>query len=191
MGGFGHKTIGIMGGLVVLTMAWAALGQAPRSSVDLPASQIVPEFRDPKTGQVWTPLTVGLQGGPPTPQDLAFDPLGQAAYVKGVITQRPSVVPLSAVPITAGPAVPIVIIGDATLSAVAGGRWQVVLYLENNSAQTVVPLINCRFTNAGKLVEETHVLVPAVGAGLRVAMVIHGPKTDLFVDRANCRVTSP
>jgi hypothetical protein len=86
---------------------------------------------------------------------------------------------------------PIVNIGDATLSAIPGKRWQVVLYLDNNSANTVVPLINCRFTNAGKLVEQTHVLVPAVGAGLRVGMIVNGPKTDLFVDRAKCSVTSP
>jgi hypothetical protein len=55
----------------------------------------------------------------------------------------------------------------------------------------VVPMLNCRFTNSGKLVEETHVMVPAVGAGLRVGMIIYGPKTDLFVDRANCGVKSP
>ena len=72
------------------------------------------------------------------------------------------------------------------LRAVPGKRWQVVLYLDNNSANTVVPLIDCRFTNSGKLVEETHVLVPAVGAGLRVGMVIHGPKTDLFRPRPVC-----
>ena len=99
--------------------------------------------------------------------------------------------PLASVPITAGPTVPIVNIGDATLSAIPGKRWQVVLYLQNNSANTVVPMLNCRFTNSGRLVEETHVLVPAVGAGLRVGMVVYGPKTDLFVDRANCGVKSP
>ena len=55
----------------------------------------------------------------------------------------------------------------------------------------MVPLIDCRFTNSGKLVEEMHVLVPAVGAGVRVGMVIHGPKTDLYVDRAQCAVKSP
>src|SRR5438105_3096639 len=157
-----HKetVIGSLACLVGLTMASAVLAQTPRSSVDMPARSAVPEFRDPKTGQVWTPLNVGQQSGPPTAADKAFDPLGQAVYVQGVVTQRPSVVPLAAVPITAGPTVPIVNLGDATLSAVPGKRWQVVLYLDNNSAATVVPLINCRFTNAGKLVEETHVLVP-------------------------------
>jgi hypothetical protein len=185
------KMVGILACVVGLTVAMAALAQAPRSSLEVPATPGVPEFRDPKTGQIWTPLNVGQQSGPPTPADVAFDPLGQAVRVEGVVVQRPSIVPLAAVPITAGPTVPIVNIGGATLRAVAGKRWQVVLYLDNNSANTVVPLINCRFTNAGKLVEQTHVLVPAVGPGTRVGMIIHGPKTDLFVDRATCAVTSP
>lgn len=178
-------------GLVAGLLATAAPAQTPRSSVDMPSSPPVQEFRDPKTGQVWTVNNVGQQSGPPTPQDLAFDPLGQVVYVQGVVTQRPQIVPLSTVPITAGPTVPIVNLGDATLSAIAGKRWQVVLYLQNNSANTVTPLLNCRFTNAGRLVEQTHVLVPAVGAGVRVGMVVYGPKTDLFVDRANCDVKSP
>ncbi|MBM3648817.1 MAG: hypothetical protein FJX11_13590 [Alphaproteobacteria bacterium] len=196
MGARSGRTIGIVVGLaslVVTNLATteAARAQVPRSSVDVPASQTVAQFRDPKTGQIWTPFNVGQKSGPPTPQDLAFDPLGQAVYVKGVITQRPTIVPLSSVPITAGPTVPIVNIGDATLSAIPGKRWQLVVYLDNNSANTVAPLLTCRFANSGKLVEETHVLVPAVGAGLRVGMVIHGPKTDLFVDRATCAVKSP
>jgi len=185
------SVLGILACLLGLTMAAAAHAQAPRSKVEMPATPGVPEFRDPKTGQIWTPLNVGKQSGPPTPADLAFDPLGQAVYVQGVVVQRPSVVPLDAVPITAGPTVPIVNLGDATLRAVPGKRWQVVLYLDNNSAGVVVPVINCRFSNAGNLVEQTHVLVPAVGPGLRVGMTIYGPKTDLFVDRAACAVTSP
>jgi hypothetical protein len=185
------SVLGILACLVGLTMASAAHAQAPRSKVDMPATPGVPEFRDPKTGQIWTPLNVGQQSGPPTPEDLAFDPMGQAVYVRGVVVQRPAIVPLDAVPITAGPTVPIVNLGDATLRAVPGKRWQVVLYLENNSASVVVPVINCRFTNAGNLVEQTHVLVPAVGPGLRVGMTIYGPKVELFVDRAACAVTSP
>ena len=184
MRGLRLGTFGFLGGFAALTMMAAApSAQTPRSSVDMQSSQPVPEFKDPKTGQIWTPLNVGLQSGPPTPQDLAFDPLGQAVYVKGVVTQQPSIVPLSSVP--------IVNIGDATLSAIPGKRWQVVLYLQNNSANTVLPMLTCRFTNSGRLVEETHVLVPAVGAGLRVGMIVYGPKTDLFVDRANCGVESP
>jgi hypothetical protein len=182
---------GVLAGVVGLVLASAAWAQAPRSTVNVSATSGVPEFRDPKTGQIWTPLNVGQQSGPPTPQDLAFDPRGQAVYVNGIVTQRVSVVPLSSVPITAGPTVPIVNLGDATLTAIPGKRWQVVLYLDNNSANTVAPLLDCRFTNAGNLVEDTHVLLPAVGAGLRVGMIVHGPKTDLFVDRATCSVKSP
>ena len=188
--------IGSLSCLVALGLATAVLAQAPRtqvprSIVDVQVTPGVPQFRDPKTGQIWTPLNVGGKSGPPTPQDLAFDPLGQAVYVKGVITQRPLIVPLSSVPITAGPTVPIVNLGDATLSAVPGKRWQVVLYLQNNSADPVLPVIDCHFTNGGKLVEQTHALVPMVGPGVRVGMIINGPKTDLFVDRARCAVTSP
>ncbi len=178
-----------------------AVAQAPRSSVNTPAAAgaaaastatpAVPEFRDPKTGQIWTPLNVGQKSGPTTPQDLAFDPAGQAVYVRGVVTQQPSIVPLSSIPITAGPTVPIVNLGDASLSAVPGKRWQIVLYLDNNSANTVVPLLDCRFTNGGRLVQDTNVLVPPVGPGTRVGMVIYGPTTDLYVDQGNCSVKSP
>ena len=184
-------TLGTLSCLIGFSLAAQALAQAPRSSVDMPVTPGVPEFRDPKTGRIWTPLNVAQKSGPPTPQDLAFDPLGQAVYVRGVVTQRPLIVPLSSVPITAGPTVPIVNLGDATLSAIPGKRWQVVLYLQNNSGQPVLPVVNCRFTNGGRLVEQTHALVPMVGAGVRVGMIIYGPKTDLFVDRATCAVTSP
>jgi hypothetical protein len=167
------------------------LAQAPRSTVDMTASSGVPEFRDPKTGQIWTPNNVGLTPGPNTPADRAFDPLGQAARVDGVVVQRPKVTPLGAVPITAGPTVPIVNIENASLRAVPERRWQVVLYLNNNSARTVAPLLHCSFTNAGKPVEETRVLLPSVGAGVRVGLTVQGPRTNLFVDRAACRVESP
>jgi hypothetical protein len=183
---FDRKLICLAGGLVGLAFALATEAQTPRSYVEMPASQGVPQFKDPKTGQIWTPLNVGLRSGPPTPEDLAFDPLGQAVYVKGVVTQRPTLALLGNVPITAGPTVPIVEIDNPTLSAIPGRRWQVVMYIQNNSGGTVVPLLNCRFTNAGRLVEETHVLVPAMGAGIRAAMIINGPKTDLFVDKVQC-----
>ena len=185
--------LGLVATTTALGVVLPAQAQAPakRSSVDVPVSAPVQQFRDPQTGQIWTVNNVGLQSGPPTPQDLAFDPLAQAATVQGVVTQRPQLGALSMVPITAGPTVPLVNIGDAALSAVPGQRWQVVLYVQNNSANTVTPLLNCRFTNGGQLVEQTHVLVPALGAGIRAGLVIYGPNTQLFVDRANCDVKSP
>ena len=178
--------------LVFLAAASPAFAKAPRSSVDVPVtSGAVPEFRDPKTGQVWTPGNVGLMSGPNTPADRAFDPLAQAVSVEGTVVQSPRITPLGMVRITAGPTVPIVNIDGATLQAIPEKRWQVVLYLDNNSARTVVPLLRCSFTNGGKPVEETRVLVPAVGGGVRVGLTIYGPKTSVFVDRATCKVESP
>jgi hypothetical protein len=188
-----ERAIGILGCLIGLAMASAALAQAPRSRVDMAAAQGVPEFRDPKTGQTWTPNNVGHDNGPPArdPADLAFDPQHQTAYVEGVVVQRPAVVVLNTVPITAGPTVPIIKIDDAQLRAVPGKRWEVVLYLDNNSGNTVEPVLSCHFTNSGKLVEQTVVLVPPVAGGARVGMIIEGPKTEIFVDRALCAVASP
>lgn len=177
--------------LLALAIGSPAGAQAIRSSVDMAASAGVPEFRDPKTGQIWTPNNVGLVSGPNTPADRAFDPLAQAVRVDGVIVQRAKITPLGMVPITAGPTVPIVNITDASLRAIPEQRWQVVLYLNNNSGRTIVPLIHCSFTNAGKPVEQTRVLVPAVGGGVRVGLTVYGPPTSLFVDRATCRVESP
>lgn len=186
--GLGAKAL-IFG--LVLAVSAPAAGQVARSSVDMPASAGAPEFRDPKTGQIWTPNNVGVVSGPNTPADRAFDPMAQAVRVDGVVVQRARITPLGAIPITAGPTVPIVNIDGATLSAIPEKRWQVVLYLNNNSGRTVAPLLLCSFTNAGKPVEQTRVLVPALGAGVRVGLTVHGPATSLFVDRATCRVESP
>lgn len=186
--GFGTKAM-ILG--LALAISLPAAAQVTRSSVDMAASSGVPEFRDPKTGQIWTPNNVGLVSGPNTPADRAFDPLAQAARVDGVVVQRARITPLGTIPITAGPTVPIVNIDGASLGAIPEKRWQVVLYLNNNSSRTVAPLLHCSFTNAGKPVEQTRVLVPALGAGVRVGLAVHGPATSLFVDRATCRVESP
>jgi len=182
---------------VMAMMAASAAGaQAPtpvlRSSVEMSTTAGMPEFRDPKTGQIWTPENVG-QGpiGKPTPADLAFDPLAQAQRIKGVVVQRPGFTPLGWAAPTAGPTTPLVTMDNASLAAVPARRWQVVLYVSNNSAGTLAPMIDCRFTNAGKLVEETRALLPGIGAGVRGGVTIFGPKTDLFVDRASCRIVSP
>jgi hypothetical protein len=169
-----------------------APAQVPRSVVETSATQAVPEFRDPKTGRVWNQNNVGTNPiGTPTAADLAFDPLAQAARIDGVVIQRPTAVRLGWSQPSAGPNVPLVSLDDASLSAVAGKRWQVVVYVNNNANGTMVPMIDCRFTNAGKTVQETRALVPALGAGVRAGLVIYGPKTDLFVDRAQCRIVSP
>jgi len=72
-----------------------------------------------------------------------------------------------------------------------GQRWQVVLYLDNNSANPVDPVIECSFKNAGTIVVNTRATVARTAAGVRQGLVISGPKIDVFVDRATCNVVSP
>jgi hypothetical protein len=177
--------------LVGTTFASAAVAQAPRSSVDIAASTGAPEFRDPKTGQVWTPETVSQDGRPLTgPDDKAFDPQAQSAPLK-VAEQRLRGRPVGTVPVTAGPTVPIVVMDSPSLRAVPGQRWQAVLYLDNNSPNPVDPVIDCRFTNGGNAVMDTRALVQTTAPSVRQGLVIFGPRTDVFVDRVSCRVTAP
>ena len=150
-----------------------------------------PQFRDPKTGQIWTPQNVGGKSGPNTPEDRAFNPQGQAVAVPGVVVQTPSATILGTVPITAGPTVPIAVLDDASLSVIPGQRWQIVLYLNNNSGGTINPVINCRFTNAGRLVEATRANLPSIGPGQRVGLTIDGPASNLFVDGSDCQLAAP
>ncbi|WP_422035450.1 hypothetical protein [Reyranella sp.] len=186
----------VLASVMAMLVASAAGAQVPtpvqRSSVEMPTTAGMPEFRDPKTGQIWTPANVGRGPiGKPIPADLAFDPLAQAERIKEVVIQRPGLTPLGWSAPTAGPTTPLVTMDNASLAAVPAQRWRVVLYVSNNSAGTLAPMIDCRFTNAGKLVEETRALLPGIGAGVRGGLTIYGPKTALFVDRASCRVVSP
>ncbi len=176
------------GCFVALLGIGAALPTLAQVSGPVSGATGQPQFRDPKTGQIWTPENVGGSSGPNTPQDRAFNPMGQTSVVQGTVVQTPRVTVLGSVPITAGPTVPIAIIDDASLSAIPSQRWQVTLYLNNNSAGTISPAIDCRFTNAGNTVLDAHANLPPVGAGQRVGLVIYGPPTNLFVDRAECRL---
>jgi hypothetical protein len=177
--------------LVGMTMASAAVAQAPRSSVAVAASTGAPEFRDPKTGQVWTPETVGQDGRPLTgPDDKAFNPQAQTTPAM-VAEQRVRGRPIGTVPVTAGPSTPIVVMDNASLRAVPGVRWQAVMYLDNNSGNPVDPVIECRFTNGGSTVMDTRALVQTTAPSVRQGLAIYGPRTDVFVDRVSCRVTAP
>ena len=110
----------VLAGLLAMTVASAALAQAPRSSLDIATSAGAPEFRDPKTGHVWTPETVGQDGRPLAgPDDKAFDPKAQNVPVKD-FDQTVRGKPVGTVPVTAGPTVPIVAMDNATLKAVPG-----------------------------------------------------------------------
>jgi hypothetical protein len=181
----------VLVGLVAMTVASAAVAQAPRSSFDVATSTGAPEFRDPKTGQVWTPETVGQDGRPLVgPDDKAFDPKAQNVPVKN-FDQTVRGKPVGTVPVTAGPTVPIVAMDNATLRAVPGQRWQAVLYLDNNSDKAVTPVIECRFTNGGRPVWNTRATVQQTAPSVRQGLVIYGPRVDVFVDRVLCQVTAP
>lgn len=189
-----HIVPKVLIGLVAMTVAQAALAQATRSSVDIAASTGstgASEFKDPKTGQIWTPETVGQDGRPLTgPDDKAFNPSAQNVPV-AMIDQRVRGRPVGTVPVTAGPTVPIVVMDNASLRAVPGQRWQAVLYLDNNSGTPVDPVLECRFTNGGKAVMNTRAIVQQTAPSVRQGLIIYGPRTDVFVDRVSCQVTAP
>ena len=177
-------------GVAGLAVAGSALAQGGRA-VDVPASAGVPEFRDAKTGQVWTPETVGQDGRPLAgPDDKAFNPGAQAAAT-AVVEQQVRGRPVGTVPVTAGPTTPVMAMDGATLRAIPGQRWQVVLYLDNNSGQAVEPVLECRFTNAGNPAMVTRARVASTGPGVRQGLVVYGPRTEVFVDRAQCNIVAP
>jgi hypothetical protein len=181
----------ILGGLIGMAIAAAALAQANRANVDVRTSTGIPEFRDPKTGQIWTPETVGQDGKPLAgPEDKAFDPRAQNVPLM-IGEQRVRGRPVGTVPVTAGPTVPIVSFDVPTLRAVPGQRWQLVMYMDNNSNQTVEPVIDCRFMNAGNTVMSTRAKIAPTGPSVRQGLLIYGPRIEAFVDHASCNVISP
>jgi hypothetical protein len=186
----GRMSVAVTLGVTLCGAVPGAMAQAPRSKVDAAVTPGLPEFRDPKTGQIWTPNNVGEVSGPNTPQDQAFNPNAQTTDV-GTVKQRTSVTPLGSVPITAGPTVPIVDLAISSFSVVPGKRWQNILYLSNNSASAVQPVIDCSFTNGGKTVQTTEAVLPGVGPGIRVGFTVYGPPASVFVDHSGCNVVSP
>lgn len=176
--------------LLAAMLAPAARGQAANSSAEVSATIGVPEFRDPKTGMVWTPENIGQRGEPISPEDRAFDPTAQSAPAQ-VVLQKAIAKTVGSVPVTAGPTVPIVTIENTMLRATPGQRWQVAAYLNNNSGKPVDPVIECRFTNHGNVVAATRVTVSQIGPGVRAGFAVMGPRSTYFVDKVSCQVTSP
>ena len=183
-------------GIAALAMLGAvgiAHAQAPRKEIDATAQPMPnePSFRDPKTGQVWTPANVGEDGKPVAPDDRAFDPRKQAAKAQGVIDQTVPTHRVGAVAITAGPKVPVVDIDNISLHVTPGRRWRAVLYLNNNSDSTVSPVVACQFENGGRAVERTRGLLPPTSGGERVGFAVYGPRSSTFVDSVHCHVEQP
>jgi len=154
-----------------------------------------PPVTDTRTGKVWTPEIIPAddpRNGPLDPAvDKAFDPHNQIAMVPGTVLQRPRANLMGVVPITAGPTVPLVTLDAPSLQAIPGQHWLAILYVTNNSANTVDAVVDCRFTNSGQKVEDARLLVPPAGPGERLGVPVRGPRTDLFVDRVTCQLMSP
>lgn len=184
--------------MLIRVLTAAALASAALASAGLAQSVGgTPQFRDAKTGKVWTPDNVGKESQPrpsnesASPADKAFDPKAQIATATGIVVQRPSANLMGVVPITAGPNVPIVNLESPSLQAIPGDRWVAVLYVTNNSAGDANAQLGCTFTNGSRPVQETRIIVPTAGPGQRLGLPAYGPRTDVFVDRVMCRVLTP
>lgn len=158
----------------------------------------VTQFKDERTGKVWTPENVSKDNETPqqqaavpnTPADKAFDPNAQASGTQ-VVVQRPRGSLMGIVPITAGPTVPAVVIDSPWLQAVPQQNWLSVLYVTNNSANVVDPVVGCVFTNGGRPVQDTRIVLSPAGPGERWGVPVYGPPVSTFVDRVTCRLLSP
>jgi len=153
------------------------------------------QLTDQRTGKVWTPAWNSGDARQPTdpghPVNRAFDPRSQVASVPGMIEQRPRATVLGTVPITAGPSVPIMTIDTPSLQAVPTERWIAILYVTNNSASSINPIVDCHFTNNGQKVESVRAMVPTAGPGERLGFAVHGPRVDMYVDRVTCLPMAP
>lgn len=176
--------------LVSMTLAPAVWAQAVKSPAEVAATTGVPEFRDPKTGMVWTPENVGQGGKPILPEDHAFDPASQSGALQ-LVLQKAIAKPVGSAPASTGTAMPVITMESTMLRAVPGQRWQVVTYLNNNGRQAVEPVLECRFTNHGEPVAGTKVMVSRIGPGVRAGIAVMGPRVNYFVDKASCQVASP
>jgi hypothetical protein len=158
-------------------------------------AQDLPQIRDTRTGKMWTPDMVSVddpRNGPLSPEtDNAFNPREQHVKVEGIVVQHPHANLMGAVPITAGPSVPIAVIDTPSLQVIPGRHWLGILYLTNNSASTVDAVVSCRFSNHGQPVEETRIVIPPAGPGERLGMPVRGPRYDIFVDGLMCRLLTP
>lgn len=187
----------VLAGAIVVASAAPAIAQAP-GGVSAGVSTGVTQFRDERTGKVWTPENVSKDNQTPaqqaampqTPADKAFDPNAQVVPNR-VVVQRPRGNLMGTVPITAGPTMPVAQIDSPWLQAVPQQNWLSVVYVTNNSANVIDPVVGCTFMNAGRPVQETQVILSSSGPGERWGFPVYGPPVTTFVDRVVCRLLAP
>jgi hypothetical protein len=190
-------TLTAITGILAISAA-SAFAQAPGTVGAGVSANGLTQFKDEKTGKVWTPENVSKDNQTPqqqaaTPQsstDKAFDPNSQVVSTQ-VVLQRPKGNLMGTVPITAGPNVPVVVIDSPWLQAVPQQNWLSVLYVTNNSANVVDAVVGCTFTNGGRPVQDTRIVLQPSGPGERWGFPVYGPPVTTFVDRVTCRVLSP
>ena len=191
-------TLAIALGALTVGSSAVASAQAPASVGAGVSANGVTQFKDERTGKVWTPENVSKDNQTPqqqaampqTPADKAFDPNSQSVPTQ-VVVQRPRGNLMGTVPITAGPTVPAVVIDSPWLQAVPQQNWLSVVYVTNNSASVVDPVVGCTFTNGGRPVQDTRVVLTPAGPGERWGVPVYGPPVSTFVDRVTCRLLSP
>jgi len=99
---------------------------------------------------------IGPVGTITAPKGTTVIDLDGHTIMPGIVgLQRPPTALLGWSPPSAGPNVPLVSLDNPTLSAVPGKRWQVALYVDNNANGTMVPMIDCSFTNGGNAVMDS------------------------------------
>ncbi len=187
----------LAGSLLVVSAA-SAFAQAPGTVGAGVSANGVTQFKDERTGKVWTPENVSKDNQTPqqqaampkTPADKAFDPSAQSVGTQ-IVVQRPRGNLMGTVPITAGPTVPAVVIDSPWLQAVPQQNWLSVVYVTNNSGDVVDPVVGCTFTNGGRPVQDTRIVLTPAGPGERWGVPVYGPPVSTFVDRVTCRLLSP
>ena len=198
-----HISLALAASAIAISSSASAFAQAP--GIQAPgtvgagvSASGMTQFKDEKTGKVWTPENVSKDNQSPQQQaampktaaDKAFDPNSQAVSNQ-VVVQRPRGNLMGTVPITAGPTVPVVVIDSPWLQAVPQQNWLSVLYVTNNSANVVDAVVGCTFTNGGRPVQDTRVVLSPSGPGERWGVPVYGPPVTTFVDRVTCRMLSP
>jgi hypothetical protein len=180
----------IAAGVAAIGLAGSALAQNVAAGPEVSG-----HITDTRTGKVWSPNWDSLDAVQPTdpnnPVNREFNPRDQRASIPGMVELHPKAELMGTVPMTAGPTVPVMTIDSPSLQAVPGKRWIAVLYVTNNSAGSINPIVDCHFTNHGQKVESVRVIVPTAGPGERLGMAVRGPRIDMFTDTVTCVPMSP